>query len=113
MSELMVRRVVIEDEATGEHEFGAARAVVMLAFGGEGAGFTAVGTFSTEDVVDAARTLGLIAGTGLSGLGDAGRRSFELLMMTSLLDGLRDVGRQARMCADSAANEMGATLDGR
>lgn len=105
----MVRQITIEDELTGTHELGPHRAAIVLAFGDADPEFSAVGSFSNVDVAHAVEILGLIAGTGSSGLDGEGRSAFELLVMTAFLRGFGDVGRQAELSATSVMNEMGAS----
>lgn len=109
---LKVRGVTIEDEA-GVHELGPARAVIVLAFGPEEKGFSFSGEFSAGDLVDAAETVGLVAGIIARGLGEEGKAKVGLALLAAMVAGIEDVGRQAEICAGSALNEMGVRPDGR
>ncbi|MDO4428540.1 MAG: hypothetical protein Q4B91_03410 [Atopobiaceae bacterium] len=107
MGEKMVRSVTVED-VTGVHELGPARAALVLMFGNDGESkFSATGAFSNEDMIYAARTVGLVAGTGAHDLGEGVEAVFRLVLLHAFLEGLKDFGRQAEMCAASALNEMG------
>lgn len=109
---LKVRGVSIEDEA-GVHDFGPARAAIVLAFGSEEKDFSVSGEFLAVDLFNAAKTVGLIAGIIARGLGEEGAAKVGLALLAAMVDGIEDVGRQAEICAESALNEMGVRPDGR
>lgn len=103
-----VRSIKVEDAVTGEHELGPARAAVVLAFRDGDGVFSATGSFRGSDFLDAARTVGVLAGTMVLGLDGSERDAVSQVLVRELLSGLGDAGCQASICAESALNEIAA-----
>ena len=100
---MTVRSIKVEDATTGEHDLGPARAAIVLAFRDGDVGFSATGSFRGSDFLDAARALGVLAGTGIRG---GEMNAVARVLVRELLSGLGDAGCQARVRAESALNEM-------
>lgn len=107
----IVKRVVIEDKFSGEHESGPYDSLLAFATSGDGMTISAVGSFELDDLLHVMGNLGVMFGTMIRDP-DNKIRVLEMALM-EFGCGLFDSDGQSRMVAESVAQEFAAGLLGK
>ena len=110
MESKLVKRVVIEDKYSGEHESGPYDNLLAFAVSGDDVAISAVGSFGIEDLLCVVGHLGVMFGTMIK---DSDKIPVLEMVLTEFGCGLFDSDGQSRMVAESVAQELAAGLTGK
>lgn len=104
---IKVKRVLVEDNITGENEMTDLDGVLVFGFKGHDIVLSAIGNPNLADILRACRALGAILGAGwVRGVSPAATEVVLRIAASELVKGFRDPSLTGRIAAASSANEI-------